>query len=463
MRRVWKSTLAGLAGLFTCMTAGETGAGVLGPSEHNRLGRQFERRPMVFFVAKGPADSCGKGCSEWIAAVGSIDLGAPQRFREFIDKLNGRKLPIFFHSPGGLGGSGANLGLILRERRMTAGVGRTEANCGVFNTKDIACQKKISARESIAARLVTREAACASACVYAFAGASVRHLPLGALLGVHAPGQFLSAKEAQLLIGKPGGGFIDDTKTAENQRQMRRYFLDMGVSPDLLDFALKTPHEKMYILDRSEITRFGLETRREGFETSWVAATPPKAIFSIAKSFTRRKLSDPAEYLTAQLQFYCDANGRASLWYQRELPVNSSQSKTSVHLTLGDETISFQSRPTTKPGIDIGAYLLPLRDQESFAKLATAKALVMIEKANESDEVSETRLSTGGLEVAVNEFRQRCLARGFPSVSYPGIGSMLPPTVKVVPVKPAMPATSAPETRAPDSKQFSAPQASTAE
>ena len=40
--------------------------------------------PMVFFLAKGEPDSCGTGCSEWIAAEGKIDLGAAQRLRAFL-------------------------------------------------------------------------------------------------------------------------------------------------------------------------------------------------------------------------------------------------------------------------------------------------------------------------------------------------------------------------------------------
>ena len=37
--------------------------------------------PIVFFVAKGDANACGLGCSEWIAADGTIDAGADDRLR----------------------------------------------------------------------------------------------------------------------------------------------------------------------------------------------------------------------------------------------------------------------------------------------------------------------------------------------------------------------------------------------
>jgi hypothetical protein len=31
---------------------------------------------MEFYLARGEADACGRGCNEWIAAEGKIDLGA---------------------------------------------------------------------------------------------------------------------------------------------------------------------------------------------------------------------------------------------------------------------------------------------------------------------------------------------------------------------------------------------------
>src|SRR5258708_4985950 len=57
--------------------------------------------PIVFFLAKGEPNACGPGCQEWIAADGTFDPGADGRLRALLKKLGGRKLPIFFHSPGG--------------------------------------------------------------------------------------------------------------------------------------------------------------------------------------------------------------------------------------------------------------------------------------------------------------------------------------------------------------------------
>src|SRR5262249_24887536 len=70
---------------------------------HQRLNnRPFLIVEIVFVVATGEANACGRGCSEWIASEGQFDEGAAQRFREFLAVLAKRDLPVFFNSDGGL-------------------------------------------------------------------------------------------------------------------------------------------------------------------------------------------------------------------------------------------------------------------------------------------------------------------------------------------------------------------------
>ena len=106
--------------------------------------------PIVFYAAKGQPDACGPGCSEWIAAEGQFDVGAPQRLRTFLARhsastartdapSDGRKLPIFFHSSGGLQDQAIAIGRLLREREMTAGVSRT-IPAGCVGASDEACR-----------------------------------------------------------------------------------------------------------------------------------------------------------------------------------------------------------------------------------------------------------------------------------------------------------------------------------
>ena len=57
--------------------------------------------PLHLYLAKGEANACGEGCSEWIAVEGFFDAGAAGRAQAFLRRYGARKLPAFFHSPGG--------------------------------------------------------------------------------------------------------------------------------------------------------------------------------------------------------------------------------------------------------------------------------------------------------------------------------------------------------------------------
>src|SRR5438552_3575881 len=119
----WGRTSAVAAVIFACglaSTAGAPAGGLLPPAEHNRLALQIERRPMVFFVANGPADSCGPGCDRWIAAEGTLTPGSAQRFEDFLAKSSRQGLPVFFHSSGGSLYEAFQIGLTLRIRRIMA-------------------------------------------------------------------------------------------------------------------------------------------------------------------------------------------------------------------------------------------------------------------------------------------------------------------------------------------------------
>src|SRR5262249_54525086 len=111
--------------------------------DRQELERQVAKprsEPMIFVVATGEPNACGRGCTEWIAGEGRFDEGAAQRFRKFLAVLVKRDLPIFFNSDGGLVREAVQIGLILRENRMTAGVARTVAEgCHLGFPLDNAC------------------------------------------------------------------------------------------------------------------------------------------------------------------------------------------------------------------------------------------------------------------------------------------------------------------------------------
>ena len=191
------------------------------PKELERLLAKVQSEPLIFVIATGEPNACGRGCTEWIAGQGRFDEGAAQRFREFLAVLAKRDLPIFFNSDGGLVSEAVQIGLILRENRMTAGVARTvPEGCHLSFPLGDACRRLMQSKREHKARLYFGGARCGSACVYAMVGGSTRHVDPGATLRIHSG----------------AGHDIDKTENF-----LRRYVIGMGVDPALVDAAAKIP------------------------------------------------------------------------------------------------------------------------------------------------------------------------------------------------------------------------------
>src|SRR6516162_5863580 len=121
-----RTSILVMAAALLCMPAISIAAND-DPKELERVIAKVRSDPMIFMLATGEANACGRGCTEWIAAEGEFDDGAAQRFREFLaamenSKVENRKLPIFFNSDGGLVSQAVQIGGMLRENRMSAGV-----------------------------------------------------------------------------------------------------------------------------------------------------------------------------------------------------------------------------------------------------------------------------------------------------------------------------------------------------
>jgi hypothetical protein len=121
--------------------------------------------PVMFYVAKGAPDACGRGCDRWIAVEGQINGDAAGRFKTFIKRrLKDRHLPMYFSSPGGNLEQAIFIGNMLRELSATARVARTIVrDCGFeAQTSEVCLKLKRSGRE-LAGDLTTRGAQCNSA------------------------------------------------------------------------------------------------------------------------------------------------------------------------------------------------------------------------------------------------------------------------------------------------------------
>ena len=82
---------------------------------------------MIFYLAHGAPGACGPGCSDWIAAEGTVQWDTHKRLFNILDRHAGGKLPVIIHVWGESNLNVAtSLGRILRERGIdtTSGLDR---------------------------------------------------------------------------------------------------------------------------------------------------------------------------------------------------------------------------------------------------------------------------------------------------------------------------------------------------
>jgi hypothetical protein len=198
---------------------------------------------------------------------------------------------------------------------------------------------------------------------------------------------------------------------AENQRQIRRYLIDMGIAPGLLDAAEKIPHEKVHALTRDEMVKYNIDTRNV-VESGWVYEERLNDSGVIYKSIDVTE-SGSAEYRKTLLRVSC-LGDKFAVGYQREVgPKENSFSP--IKLLAASE--SFKLVPPAEPvadddarhHYDVRKILIPMQVFESAA------AEDRIELAPDAPEgkPTVTKLSTVGLASALSSLTRHCNQRSF--------------------------------------------------
>jgi hypothetical protein len=355
------------------------------------------RQPMIFFLAKGAPNARGVGCSEWIAAEGMIDLDASQRLRDFLGTLSRRDMPIFFNSAGGDVRQSLLLGGILRERRMTAGVGRTlPEGCRNTGSTDDACRRLMQSKKEHKARLVTAATSCVSGCAYALLGGAVRQVAPDAQLGVHSVRPSARAAAERPPIN------VDDA-----HRLLRLYAIEMGVDPGLIDVAAKVSADRVRYVSRDELARFGIETR--GFyETRWLLSKDAAQRPFVVKSVTQAEGADKTDFRTSQVRVVCEIGSRIPfLWRRDVLP--KEMGVASVVRVVADGRELALTRKVTVEAIEV--WYEPT-DLEFFRVASAAANFVITEVFTPADNAPgwsrEIKFSTVGLSKELEELRKDC-------------------------------------------------------
>src|SRR5215475_1568434 len=360
------------------------------PKELEHLLAKVRNEPMIFVAATGEPNACGRGCTEWIAGEGRFDEGAAQRFREFLAVLAQRDLPIFFNSDGGLLREAVQVGLILRENRMTAGVARTvPEGCHLGFPLDDACRRLIQSKREHKARLYFGGARCASACVYAVIGASTRHLDPGATLRIHSG----------------VGGEIDKTENS-----LRRYVVGMGVDPALVDAAAKIPSRTFRGLSRGEMERFGIETRGV-HETPWFAYHGPAEEFLLLKSVTYPTGDTGDQYRTRTVGLACSPfHPSIRFMYHQEFIANENRTPPMIRAKIGDSLIDLTTLNPQKDLIEKSFDLEP-RQLQSAIETGSFEITEMFDQSMVKKPSLIVRFSTLGLAANIDALESKCASK----------------------------------------------------
>lgn len=159
-----------------------------------------------------------------LVMTGGIGPGDAERFAEF---MTAREAPatVFLNSPGGSVRDALLIGRRLRE--MEAATAMTEADV------------------------------CLSACPYILAGGVTRDVAAGAMVGVH---QHFFGENTAL----PAFLAVEDIQ--RGQGEVMAYLVDMGIDPRLMQPALMTPPDEIYILTAEEMADYGLTSAEEPTE-----------------------------------------------------------------------------------------------------------------------------------------------------------------------------------------------------
>lgn len=185
---------------------------------------------MIFYVAHGAAGACGSGCSDWIAAEGTVQWDTHKRLIAILDRQAGRKLPVIIHSWGPANLNVAtSLGRILRGRGIDATAGATEVDaCNGKSEADCFALKRPGG--PLDAKLKTLDMACDLACVLTLAGGVHRSLPAGTT--VVLSGMEITNRLAPNVSDERRQGL-----TVRFGELYRIYLRDMGIETELLDIV----------------------------------------------------------------------------------------------------------------------------------------------------------------------------------------------------------------------------------
>ena len=368
---------------------------------------------IVFYVAKGPPGACGPGCSEWIAAEGTIDPAAEPRLWELLRKLgNDRKPPVYFHSPGGDVTAGLQIGRLLRARGLTVGVGWTlPATCDRQDPSAPACDTLKRSGRELPAELDISAGFCASSCSYTILGGAVRNIGVGAKVGIHdmymSP-TFRSFDGNGRIVDQPQVVSADSARIALAQRYgvIAAYLNQMGISLDLAKAAHSIPSNKLHVLTREELVAFGID-RRDAVESGWSLVDKSSGVGAVNQIETRDGKGGAVR--RAMLSLTCRDATTVRLQYLHQIDAAIESGPTALRVTVGSRSFPLVRLGGAAQGgnrVESHGAELPLAalDAATFVIEASASSA----QATEGPDAVSARVAVQAAAPALTALARRC-------------------------------------------------------
>lgn len=265
---------------------------------------------MQFTVAHS-GGNCS-GCV-WIAAVGVIDIDAPKRFTELINK-NPHIDIVYIHSLGGSLFAGMELGKIFRAKKIKVYIYETKSDEYSYSYGD--------------------SGVCMSACAYAFLGGIARVIPQNSQLGYH---QFYSERNTPSLSLDSSSINYKISKDQIISGLIASYLVEMGVDARVLTIASSVDKNDVAILSTDDLRYFNITTtdiftnwRLEVTGKGLVALTEKSNSYSLERSImafcTEPNHESYLVFITARPQNYGSSINSTNLSsYLKRLELKSDQ------------------------------------------------------------------------------------------------------------------------------------------
>jgi hypothetical protein len=302
------------------------------------------------------------------------------------------------HSPGGSISGGLELGRLIRDQKLEAGVAHTiPLRCDRDKPPEKSCEAQKRSGQALESEFDPSLAMCNSACVYVLAGGTVRRIPPWVKLGIHDVG-FDPEKTP------PRGALLGQAKTMAHER-IQDYLREMGIDNALLRAASAVPYESRRFLERDEVARFGID-RREFGETAWQFVDKPVPL--VSKRFFARTDNDKFRYLDGFVSVSCGAGQSIRLALARDHVVSeiAGAGARSVSISVNGQRVDLRDQiPAT--GIDFRAAWLSASPFDAAGDNATI-GLSGTDLARNEESAGGIVLSMHGFSAQYAKLRKGC-------------------------------------------------------